>query len=256
MLDEGLLEVPIDGGFGPVSAAFALHITARFTIGTINLRPGVQFAASDPITITIRGAGGHASSPHLALDPVPIAAEVVLALQTMRARRINPFEPMVLTIGSINAGTTTNVIPEVAVLRGTLRTTSEKTRERAHDLIRQTAVGIAAAHGATAEVELPPGYPVTVNDPGVTEVVTSVATELFGADRVVPMPTPTMGGEDFSYVLQRVPGVEAYLGATPAELDPEQVPQTHSNKVVLDEAAIPTGVALHVAVAARLLDGG
>jgi hippurate hydrolase len=256
MLEEGLLDVPTDGGFGPVSAAFAIHITARYPTGTINFRPGAQFAAGDRITITVRGAGGHASSPHLALDPVPIAAEIVLALQTIRSRRINTFEPMVLTIGSLSAGTTSNVIPETAVLQGTVRTTSEEVRTRAHELIRHIPAGIAAAHGGTAEVELGAGYPVTINDEGIATLVSDTAMELFGDDRVERMPWPTMGSEDFSYVLQRVPGAIVFLGATPADLDPTQVPQTHSNKVVLDESAMPAGVALHVAVAMRLLEQG
>ena len=256
MLDEGLLDVPTDGGFGPVAAAFAIHITARYSTGTINLRPGAIYAAGDRFTITVRGAGGHASSPHLALDPVPIAAEIVLALQTIRSRRINTFDPLVLTVGSITSGTAPNIIPETAVLRGTVRTTSDDVRDRAHELIRQIPTGIAAAHGATADVEISSGYPATINDEAVAAVVTSVGAELFGEDRVVEMPWPSMGSEDFSYILQRVPGAMIFLGATPADLDPATVPQTHSNKVVLDESAMPTGVALHVAMAERLLARG
>jgi hippurate hydrolase len=149
MLDEGLLDVPTDGGFGPVSGAFAIHITARYSTGTLNFRPGALYAAGDRFAITVRGAGGHASSPHLALDPVPIAAEIVLALQTIRSRRINTFDPMVLTIGSLTAGTAANIIPETAVLHGTVRTTSSEVRDRAHELIRQIPTGIAAAHGAS-----------------------------------------------------------------------------------------------------------
>jgi hippurate hydrolase len=256
MLDEGLLDVPTDGGFGPVAAAFAIHITARYSTGTINLRPGAIYAAGDRFTMTVRGAGGHASSPHLALDPVPIAAEIVLALQTIRSRRINTFDPLVLTVGSITSGTAPNIIPETAVLRGTVRTTSDDVRDRAHELIRQIPTGIAAAHGASAEVEISSGYPATINDEAVAAVVTSVGAELFGEDRVVEMPWPSMGSEDFSYILQRVPGAMVFLGATPADLDPATVPQTHSNKVVLDESAMPTGVALHVAMAERLLARG
>jgi hippurate hydrolase len=256
MLDEGLLDVPTDGGFGPVAAAFAIHITARYSTGTINLRPGAIYAAGDRFTMTVRGAGGHASSPHLALDPVPIAAEIVLALQTIRSRRINTFDPLVLTVGSITSGTAPNIIPETAVLRGTVRTTSDDVRDRAHALIRQIPTGIAAAHGATADVEISSGYPATINDEAVAAVVTSVGAELFGEDRVVEMPWPSMGSEDFSYILQRVPGAMVFLGATPADLDPATVPQTHSNKVVLDESAMPTGVALHVAMAERLLARG
>ncbi|MFL5775975.1 MAG: M20 family metallopeptidase [Chloroflexota bacterium] len=256
MLDEGLLDVPIEGAFGPVTGAFAIHITARYSTGTINFRRGALYAAGDRFTITVRGAGGHAASPHLALDPVPIAAEIVLALQTIRSRRINTFDPIVLTIGSLTAGTAPNIIPETAVLRGTVRTTSDDVRDRVHELIRQMPAGIATAHGATAEVEISSGYPATINDEAVAGVVLSVATELLGEDRVVEMPWPSMGSEDFSYILQRVPGAMVFLGATPADLDPTTVPQTHSNKVVLDESAMPTGVALHVAMAERLLARG
>ena len=256
MLEEGLLDVPTDGGFGPVKAAFALHITARYNTGTINLRPGALYAAGDRFTITVRGEGGHAASPHLALDPVPIAAEIVLALQTVRSRRINTFEPLVLTIGSLTTGTAPNIIPETAVLRGTVRTTSAEVREKAHELIRQIPAGIAGAHGGSAEVEISTGYPATINDDGVAALVMETATELFGEDRVSELPWPSMGSEDFSYVLQRVPGAMVFLGATSPGLDPETVPQTHSNKVVLDEAALPTGVAMHVAMATRLLERG
>jgi amidohydrolase len=256
MLDEGLLDVPTDGGFGPVTGAFAIHITARYTTGTINLRRGALYAAGDRFTITVRGAGGHASSPHLALDPVPVAAEIVLAMQTIRSRRINTFDPLVVTIGSLTTGTAPNIIPETAVLRGTVRTTSEDVREKAHELIRQIPAGIAAAHGATAEVEISSGYPATINDDGVAALVMDVGAELVGAERVNEMPWPSMGSEDFSYILQRVPGAMAFLGATPPDLDPETVPQTHSNKVFLDEDALPVGVALHVAMAERLLERG
>jgi hippurate hydrolase len=254
MLEDGLLDVSADERFGPVSSAFAIHITARYNTGTINFRSGAQFAAGDRFTITVRGAGGHASSPHLALDPVPIAAEIVLALQTIRSRRINTFDPLVLTIGSLTAGTASNVIPETAVLQGTVRTTSEEVRERAHELISQIPAGIATAHGASAEVEISAGYPATVNDEAVAALATQTASELLGEERVEQMPWPTMGSEDFSYVLQRVPGAMVFLGATPEGLDPTEVPQTHSNKVVLDESAMPTGVALYVAMAERLLE--
>ena len=253
MLEEGLLEVPTDGGFGPVSAAFALHISARFRTGTIHVRPGPMFAGSGTVQITVRGAGGHASSPHMAVDPIPVAAEIVLALQSMVTRRLDPNHPVVLTIAKMTAGTTTNIIPETAVLAGTMRSTSEEARAQARQLIRRVAEGIAAAHGATAEVEFSAGYPVVMNDSAVTELVVETATRLFGEDRVEQMPFPVFGSEDFAYVAQQVPAVEAYLGAVD---DPETAPQNHSNKVVFDEAAMAAGVALYAAMGIRLLREG
>ena len=152
------------------------------------------------------------------------------------------------------AGTTNNIIPETALLNGTIRAFSEATRGRVQELARRVAEGIATAHGATAEVEIVPGYPVTVNDADFAAFVSSVAEELLGADAVTPLPAPVMGAEDFSYVLQRVPGAMAFLGARPANLDAETAPQNHSDRVIYDEDAMADGVALYAAVALRHLE--
>src|SRR3954469_14058310 len=200
MLDEGLLE---EQG---VTGAFAIHITTHYASGTVNLKPGPEMAAGDTIRITVRGRGGHASAPHSAADPITVAAEIVLALQVMITRRVDVFDPAVITIANIAAGTTTNIIPETAFIQGTMRTVSEATRVAARGYVREVVAGIAAANGLEADVELEPGYPVTVNDPGFTEFVRGVAGEVLGGDRVQAMDAPIMGAEDFSYVLQRVPG--------------------------------------------------
>lgn len=251
MLDEGLL----DDDKGPVTGAFAIHITTHYPSRTINLRPGPEMAAGDTIRITVRGRGGHASAPHAAADPITVAAEIVLALQTMVTRRVDAFDPAVITIANIVAGTTTNIIPESAFLQGTMRTVSEATRVAVRGHIRRVVEGISAAHDVSAEVEIEPGYPVTVNDPAFTEFVHGVASDLLGADAVVPMPAPIMGSEDFSYVLQRVPGAMVFLGARPAGLDPATAPQNHSNRVVFDEDSMAVGAALYAAVAVRHLAG-
>ena len=247
MLDEGLLEA----GGGPVTDAFALHITTQYESGTINLRPGPELAAGDTIRITVRGRGGHASAPHLAADPITVAAEIVLGLQTMISRRVNAFDPAVITIANIVAGTTTNVIPETALLQGTMRTVSEETRAAVRGYVRQVVAGICAAHDVTADVQIEPGYPVTINNADFTEVVQAVASELVGPAAVRTMPAPIMGSEDFSYVLQRVRGALAFLGARPAGLDPGTAPQNHSNRVIFDEGAMSVGAALYAAVALR-----
>jgi len=232
-----------------VRGAFAIHIGTRYRSGTVNLRRGPLLAAGDTIRITVRGRGGHASAPHHALDPIAVAAEIVLGLQLMVTRRIDAFDPAVLTIANIAAGTTTNIIPETAFMQGTMRTLSESTREQMRANVRQVADGIAAAHGAIAEVEIEPGYPVTVNDADFADRVTQLARDLIGPDDVAEMESPIMGAEDFSYVLQRVPGAMAFLGASPPGLEPGEGPQNHSNLVVFDEPAMAVGVALYAAVA-------
>jgi hippurate hydrolase len=254
MLDEGLLDVPTDGGFGPVTGAFAIHTMNRYRAGTIRVRGGAQLASSDTIRITVRGRGGHASAPHLALDPIVVGAEIVTALQTAITRRVNVFDPAVVTIAQVVAGTTSNIVPETAFLHGTMRAVSEGTRERVKELVRQVAAGIAAAHGASAEVAIESGYPVTVNDAAYADFVRAVAADLVGADDVPPLDAPIMGAEDFSYVLERVPGAMAFLGAVPPGEEPGVAPDNHSDRVVFDETVMPVGVALHVAVATRHLE--
>jgi amidohydrolase len=245
MLDEGLL----DGSGAGVTGAFAIHISNQYEAGTINLRPGPELASNDTIRITVRGRGGHASAPHHAADPIVVAAQIVLALEVMVTRSIDAFDPAVITIAHVSAGTTTNIIPETAFLEGTMRTVSEATREATRGHIRRVVEGIALANGVAADVEIEPGYPVTVNDPAFTEFVSDVARELLGADAVRPMEAPIMGAEDFSYVLQQVRGALAFLGGRPTGLDPLTAPQNHSNRVVFDEAAMATGAALYAAVA-------
>ena len=248
MLDEGLL----DGSAAP-TGAFALHVTHREAAGVITTRPGPMLASGDTIQITVRGKGGHASAPHDCLDPIPIACEIVQAFQTLVTRRVNVFDPAVITIGKIEAGTTRNVIPETAHLLGTVRTLSEVTRERVLEGVRRVADGIASAHGAEAAVELIPGYPVTSNDAGFAAFVLDTAREVLGAERVTPMRHPVMGSEDFSYVLERVPGAMANLGTRP---DAGDVFPNHSNRMLVNETALASGIAVHVAVALRFFERG
>src|SRR5689334_2255477 len=158
MIDEGLLENP------DVDAAFALHVAPNLPAGSISTRRGALMASADVIEIVVSGKGGHASTPYLANDPMPVAAEIVQALQVMVTRRINAFDPVVITITKIRAGTTTNVIPEVVLMSGTLRAVSEGGRRQAIQGIERVATSIAQAHEMQAEVVLEPGYPVTVND--------------------------------------------------------------------------------------------
>jgi hippurate hydrolase len=243
MLDEGLLDA--DGPGGTPESAMALHVTSRLGAGTLQTRPDSIMASSDDLHVTVTGRGGHASAPHDALDPVPAAAAMVGALQTMITRRVSAFDPAVLTVAHITAGTTTNVIPEDAVLEGTVRTLSEETRARVLAEVDQVCTGVASAYGCSCDVEIEVGYPVTVNDPDVADRVADVGRSVLGSRFVEPMPDPIMGSEDFSYVLGRVPGALAFLGACPPGVDPSEAPPNHSNRVVFDEDAMVAGVALY-----------
>ncbi len=254
MLEEGLLDAAGPDAPRP-SRSFAVHISTRYGAGEVVFRPGAVLAASDSLSITVHGRGGHASTPHLAVDPVAIAAEITVALQVMVTRTIHVFDPAVVTVTRIDAGTASNIIPETARLVGTIRTVSEATRAAMFDGIERVATGIAAAHGATADVAIEPGYPVTMNDPAVTARVRELAVELLGEDAVPPMAAPVMGAEDFSYVLREVPGCFVFLGARPAGEDPATAPQNHSNRVVFEEEPMAIGAALFASVALDTLAG-
>jgi hippurate hydrolase len=252
MIQDGLLDAdPKPDG------AFALHIWPNAKAGAIVGKPGPMLASADTWTITIKGRGGHASMPHHAVDPIPVAFEIGLALQTMVTRRIDAFDPAVLTCAKVTAGTTNNVIPETAEMGGTLRATSEETREWAHQGIHRVAANVAAAHLCEANVAIRRGYPVTVNDHGFVDFARGVATELLGPDNYVDRPAPIMGAEDFSYVLQRVPGCMMFLGVMPDVHDGhDHVAPCHSNRMILNEDCMAVGIAMHASIAHRFLSQG
>jgi hippurate hydrolase len=259
MLEEGLLDLSphaVDGSPSPVTAAYALHLTPNAPTGAVVSRAGPLMASSDRLTVTVTGRGGHASDPSRALDPIPVACEIVQALQTMVTRSIDVFDPGIITVGRISAGSTTNVIPETAVIEGTMRAVSAATRQRLHDGLRRVAEGIAAAHGATAEVVIGEGYGVTVNHAASVDTALTVAADLVGRDLTVRLANPTMGAEDFSYVVDRVPGAMLFLGCTPHDRNYHTVATNHSNRVIHDDAALPIGVALHAGLALHHLTQG
>jgi amidohydrolase len=249
MLDDGLIDPLPD-------AAFALHVSPNVPSGIFAGRAGPLMAAADRFEILVTGKGGHASQPHDALDPIPIACEIVGAIQAMVTRTIPAFDPVVITVGRIEAGTTNNVIPEQAVIEGTIRSFSERSRERAHEGLRRLAPHIAQAHRAEAEVEVFPGFPVTVCDNRAVELAEQVAGELFGEAAWRTMPVPVMGAEDFAYVLQKAPGAMVFLGATPQGGDFRRCCALHSNRMVLDEQVMARGVAMHCAYAETFLREG
>jgi amidohydrolase len=244
MLDDGILQYA-----GEVTKAFAIHVGGNVPLGLVAVKGGTQMASSDTFRIVVRGKGGHASAPHHALDPIPIACEIVIALQTMVTRRIDAFDPGVLTVGQIMSGTTSNIIPETATVVGTMRAVSERTRTSLHDGVRRVAENIAIAHEGIADVEVIFGFPVTVNSEDVANDVLRVGESFLGPRGTMRMPAPVMGAEDFSYVLQKVPGAMAFLGACPPELPIAQAYPNHSNLVRFDEQCMVQGMALHVAMA-------
>lgn len=250
MIDDGLLDEPAP------EAAFALHIFPNVASGMFTGRSGPLLAANDEILVTIRGKGGHASMPYLAVDPIPVACEVVTALQTFVTRRIDIFDPVVLTFGKIEAGTTDNVIPETATLLGTVRSLSEQSRSTMHAGIAQVARHIAGAHGCDAVVDIEPGFPVTVCDPRAAALAEAAIIDAFGPEAWTPMRAPLMGAEDFSYVLQKIPGAMLFLGVCPPGEAAGDACPCHSNRMVLDEAALARGVAGLCALAERFLVHG
>ena len=255
MLEEGLLDVPplADGTPSPVSSAYALHITTAIQAGWVTAKGGPIMASSDTFDIVVTGKGGHASEPFRTLDPVPVACEIVQALQMMITRRIAVFDPAVVTVTQIHTGTTSNVIPETAHINGTIRAVSEATRKRVHDGLRRVAEGIAATHEMSVQVEVRIGYPVTVNDAPSADFGLQVADALVGADKAVRLPSPVMGAEDFSYVLEKLPGAMIFLGGTPDGVNPATAAPNHSNRVMFDESAMKTGIALYASLALRAL---
>lgn len=246
VLEEGLFDAP----FEP-DAVFAIHIAPLLGIGKVIGRPGTMMAAADTFEIVVRGKGGHASMPHDCLDPIPVACEIVQSLQTFVTRRINPFDPVILTTTKIEAGTTTNVIPETATLTGTLRSTSERARQTAHEGIRRVAENIARAFDMNADVELKLGYPVTVNEPGFVAFARKTTEKLLGPGGYREINSPMMGAEDFSYFLQRWPGAMFFLGVKPE--DPALAAPCHSNRMLLNEDGMVFGAALHAQVALDFL---
>ncbi|MEN1976299.1 MULTISPECIES: M20 family metallopeptidase [unclassified Cellulomonas] len=253
MIDEGVL----DAAGERVVAAYGLHVlSALLPAGLVTSRPGTMLAAADTVHVTVHGRGGHGSMPHLAQDPVPVAAEIVLALQAAVTRQFDVFDPVVVTVGRIEAGTTDNVIPAEARLEATVRTFSEATHGVVAERLTRVCEGVAAAHGLSVTVDYRPGYPVTSNTPGEVERAAGLTRALFGEAAYYPAPQPLPGAEDFSYVLQQVPGTYLGLGATPAGLDPATAAYNHAAQARFADEALAVGPAVLAALALdRLAEG-
>ena len=252
MIDEGVLHA---AGERPV-AAYALHVSSdRDVAGVFSTRSGPALAAMDAIDVTVRGRGGHGSAPQHTADPLPAACEMVTALHAMVTRKFDVFDPVVVTVGSFHSGTVRNVIPDDTTFHVTARSFSPDSRQRLRDEMKRLFRGIAEAHGLTADVDDLGGYPVTVNNAAEAAFATATATELFGADRAVTPANPITGSEDFSYVLEEVPGAFTFLGACPSGTDPETAPSNHSANAVFTDDVLADGTALYAELALRRLAG-
>jgi amidohydrolase len=241
MIDEGLL-----AEHHP-DRAFAIHISSMLPSGWLATKPGTLMASAGEFHIHVTGRGGHASMPHDASDPVPVACHIVTAIQSMVTRTIPAFDPAVVTVSTIHGGTATNVIPESVTLGGTVRAVSDRSRDMVLAALAELCQNVARAHGCTAQLAMEPhNYPVTVCDGSFAGHTLSVARQLIG-DVALEMPTPVMGAEDWSYVLREVRGSMAFLGGAPPGID---VPApNHSNRFMVDESAMATGIAMYAAMA-------
>ena len=247
---SGAMRMVDDGALGGVDAIFGLHVYADLPSGTIGIIPGPAMAASDSFRLTVRGRGGHGAYPHKSVDPIVLAAQVINAIQTVVARRIPPIEAGVITVGSIHAGTRGNIIPEEAVMTGTIRSFKPHIREQLFAELERAAQ-VARTLGGDFELEIKPCYPVTANDPQMAALVREIATTVVGADKVF-QPQPEMGAEDFGVYLKHVPGCYFRLGAA---IPGEDMPRLHHNpRFDAHEEAMPLGVTMLATVAQYYLD--
>jgi len=249
MIAEGV----IDAAGRPADAAYGLHVQSSVVKrGTFTSRPGPLMAASDGLFVKVIGAGGHGSRPHAALDPVPAACEMVTALQTMLTRRIDVFEPVVITVGQFHAGTRRNIIPDEATFEATIRTFNPDVRAQVAKYAVELCESIAAAYGLQVEASYDGEYPVTANNADEHDFVAATAREVFGEERFFELPNPITGSEDFSRVLDLVPGAYMFLGACTTD-DPENAPTNHSPRATFDDSVLGDGAAMLAELAVRRL---
>jgi amidohydrolase len=250
MLSEGVL---LASGVEPI-AAYALHVTsALLPAGVFAGRPGPTMAAVDKLVVTVHGQGGHGSSPHRAKDPVLAAAAMVTALQLAVTREFDVFDPVVVTVGVLQAGTAHNIIPDSALFETTVRSFSVAARSRLAEVLPRVCEGIALAHGVSVEVAYEELFPVTVSDAGEALWALELGRSVLGEDRVLELPNPLAGSEDFSRVLERVPGAMLFLGATMPGRDPSTAPYNHAPEADFDESVMAAGAELYATLAEQRL---
>lgn len=244
MIQEGVLENP------PVKAIYGLHVNSLIPTGTVAVREGPMMAAVDNFTLKIKGQGGHASMPHLTVDAIVVACEVVLALQTLVSRISDPLQPAVLSVGTIRGGEKENIIAGEVELSGTVRTLDSGLRSLIKERFRRIVAGVTAAHGASYELDYLSGYPVLCNDGRLWQLLCSLDLKAWGLERVHDLQVPSLGGEDFAWYAERVPGLYIFLGAKPPQGEGYW---WHHPRFDIDERALPLGTALLARLAVETL---
>ncbi len=247
MVDDGCLSGSI---LGPrVEHMFGLHGWPLSSLGRVGTRVGPLLAATDAFEISIQGVGAHAAFPQLGRDPIVAGSALVTALQSIVSRNTNPLDSVVLSITQFHAGTAFNVIPGTATLKGTIRTLTEETRATTQERLRETAAGISNSFGCKVEVTVHAGYPVTSNDPEAVEIFEREAAATLGAERIYPVETPVMGGEDFSFYGEVVPSCFFFLGLLPPGVT--DIPKLHQDTFNFNDDAIATGIEVFCRLALR-----
>jgi amidohydrolase len=231
--------------YGPkVDAVFGLHGWPGLKVGTVATKGGALLAATDNFAARFHGSGCHGAFPHLGRDPIVTACEAVMSLQAFVSREMDPTDSAVVTVGKFNAGTATNVIPDVAMIEGTARTLTPHAREQIAAAIERRCAGVATANGCTLQFQWFDGYPPTINDPAMADYVAKVARQALGEGRFFPVARPSMGGEDFAYYLEKVPGCFFLVGVEPPDRD--GYPPLHSDRYDFTDGAIAVGVRMFV----------
>ncbi len=244
MVKEGALDNP------KVDAVFGLHVTSRYPVGELAYRPGSMMAAVDSFKIVVHGKQTHGAYPWLGVDPIVVAAQIILGLQTIPSRQVDSsLAPSIVTVGAIHGGVRNNIIPDDVEMIGTIRSLDAKMRDDIHARIKRTAEDIARSGGATATVTIDEGYPITYNDPAVTEKMAPTLRRVAGPTNVEVV-NATLGAEDFSFFQQKVPGLFFWLGTRPKDQTAEQAASNHSPLFYVDESGLELGVRAmaHVAV--------
>ena len=228
----------------------ACHTWPDMPAGSIGVRKGTMLGASDSFKVKVIGKGGHAAHPQKGIDPVVIAAHIITQLQTIVSRRVAAIDPVVVTVGHLEAGTAANIIPNEAYFEGTVRTQSNETRNHVAEILKQLAIGTARAMGGDAEVSYTFGVGPTISEDHLVDEISEAVTELLGNDKLLQVPSPSMGSEDFARYLEHIPGAIFRLGTH--NDTPESKLALHNASLLFDEKALPTGVATMVGAAFKI----